>query len=365
MFNISVVVPVYNSEKFVEKAVRSVLEQTYEPIEVIVVNDGSSDYTTKILADLELEYSKVRILNQSNQGAAAARNRGIEQARGDWIAFMDADDISKPNRFEVQVNKIKSDKDLAVVGSRVEFIDASGAKTDETAPNTIHSLCLSWMLLFIDLVFQPTWLAKTSVLKEIGGYDEDFTVAHDFDLIAKINRAHKISVVDDVLVMMRKHDSRITSSKSELQIQNAMIISKREQKLILGTKYNEERSNRVMQSFSYYQKSLNKDTYYDASYLCSIMYKFINKNNFSMRDSEHVEQCVARKIWNDGRMLSRSLRYREAENMFGICKNNFGYSGVNESKMYILCIKLLGGVKTEKILQVIKDLHKRCVLGWE
>jgi len=109
---ISVIIPTFNSASFVADAVASALEQTYPPLEVIVIDDGSTDNTQEILAP---HWNVIRYVKQPNAGAAAARNRGLDIAKGDWVAFLDSDDVWLPEKLEKQAACIQAHCDSALV----------------------------------------------------------------------------------------------------------------------------------------------------------------------------------------------------------------------------------------------------------
>lgn len=123
---VSVVISIFNDEKYVESALNSVLEQTYENIELVVVNDGSQQATTDILRQFASTDERIRLIEQENHGLAYSLNKGIEMAKGYYIARMDSDDWSYPQRFQKQVEFLESNKDCVAVGSLAEIIDMEG-----------------------------------------------------------------------------------------------------------------------------------------------------------------------------------------------------------------------------------------------
>jgi len=123
---ISVVVPLYNKKEGILKALNSVFQQTFQPSEIIVINDGSTDGSEKLVEELNLP--KVRLINQQNSGVSAARNKGIEEAKGDWIAFLDADDMWKPDFLETIVLLHNSYSSATVLATAYELQDYFDAK---------------------------------------------------------------------------------------------------------------------------------------------------------------------------------------------------------------------------------------------
>lgn len=123
---VSVVIPVYNAESFIAGTIESVLSQTYKPIEVIAVNDGSTDSSLTILK----RYRNIKIINQANQGVSSARNTGIKESKGDFIAFIDADDLWDKTKISKQMDIFYSNPDLSIVTTNLTRIDKNGIAID-------------------------------------------------------------------------------------------------------------------------------------------------------------------------------------------------------------------------------------------
>jgi glycosyltransferase involved in cell wall biosynthesis len=135
---ISVVIPVYNGERTIFEAVNSVLAQTFRDFELIVIDDGSQDTTTEILA--AIHDSRLRVFSYTNAGVAASRNRGIELASGEFISFLDADDLWTPDKLELQLNALRNHPEAAVSYSWTDFIDETGKQVDYGIYPTVNGL---------------------------------------------------------------------------------------------------------------------------------------------------------------------------------------------------------------------------------
>ena len=120
---VSVIIPLYNQKQYIGRAIKSVLRQTYSPIEIIVVNDGSTDNPHEILISY---LDKIRIITQSNKGLAAARNAGFNIAKGKYIQFLDADDTILKNKIETQTNILENNNDLGLTACRTIWVDEEG-----------------------------------------------------------------------------------------------------------------------------------------------------------------------------------------------------------------------------------------------
>ncbi len=193
---ISVVIPVYNAKNSIKNAIESVLNQTYSgDIEVIVVNDGSTDGCDKIVEDLASKFDSIKLVNKKNGGVSSARNIGISTAVGEWIAFLDADDIWLPEKLEKQIVEIKKEK--------IDFIGCN--RNQEVYPffkkNNKRLFCLSAKdLLFKWYPHTSTALVKKSILLQAGLYDEKRTHAEDGDLFLRVIMFCDMWVLNEDLV---------------------------------------------------------------------------------------------------------------------------------------------------------------------
>ncbi len=157
---ISVVMPVYNGERFLEDAIESVLDQTLEDFELIIINDGSTDNTEKIIEEyMEKDYRIICIKNRVNKGFDNwynILNMGLKVARGEYIARMDADDICYPNRLEVQYNYLEKHKDIFLVGSSCDVIDKDGIEIDEIIKKPFPSILLKYRIAYSNSFIHPS-----------------------------------------------------------------------------------------------------------------------------------------------------------------------------------------------------------------
>ncbi len=152
----SVIIPAFNAAGYVSRAIESALQQTYPPLEILVIDDGSADNTAQVVAEYP---TPVRLLCQANGGPGAARNRGVREAQGNWLAFLDADDVWLPNKLERQAPYTAQ--------PAVGVVHAREAKAGEAAKATFNAL---WTCNTVQL---SSALVRRTAFEEIGGYDED------------------------------------------------------------------------------------------------------------------------------------------------------------------------------------------------
>jgi glycosyltransferase involved in cell wall biosynthesis len=201
---VSVIIPAYNGDRFIAEAVESALNQTYSDLEVIVIDDGSSDRTTQVLQPY---LKQIRYHYQTNQGVAAARNQGLQLAQGEWIAFLDQDDIWLPNKIELQVNCLKTQPQVGIVHSGWQIVDAQKRSLSNIEPwHKIPNLDpVSWVqqmpILLSAMLFRQNWLTQ------VGGFNSRFKQACDVDLLQRLMLIGcQTDWVRQVTVLYRQHE---------------------------------------------------------------------------------------------------------------------------------------------------------------
>ena len=215
---------IYNGEKYLKEAIDSILGQTYTNFEFIIVNDGSTDSSRDIISS----YKDKRILlidNEYNMGLIKSLNKGLNYARGKYLARMDADDISLPKRFEEQL-KIMRDFEVDVCGTGMQLINKEGKYIGRLGPTSIvYSDIPASILNNSTWLLHPTIMMKSSVLQKVGGYNPRAWHVEDSDLWARLLiEKNKLIVVPEKLVKYRKHDEQICERFSDIQTKNDRIV---------------------------------------------------------------------------------------------------------------------------------------------
>jgi hypothetical protein len=218
-------IPAFNREAYICTAINSLLAQEYTDFEVLVVDDGSTDRT----AELVERYKDPRVRlerNTCNRGIPATRNRGLELARGEYIALLDSDDYAYPRRFGRQVGFLDRHPDIAQVGSWCSLMNAEGnllhrVRRHPTAPAEVDA-----RLLFHCSLVNRTIMGRTALFQEYA-YDETFTRCQDYDLHARLAERHDMANMAEVLVCGREHEDRITRTTPGLGREKKMAIQRR------------------------------------------------------------------------------------------------------------------------------------------
>lgn len=199
---VSVLMSVYDGQRYLKEAVESILSQSFRDFEFIIVNDGSTDRTLEILEHYGQKDGRIRIINnETNIGLTRSLNKAIGLAQGDYIARMDADDISEPERLQKQVELLKSDGRIGCVGCDVFVIDEEGRMIKTVVlPKSRLSRRLRKRNCFVhgSLVF------PRRVLQEEAGYNERMLFVQDYELVLRISRQYDLAVVGSFLYRLRR-----------------------------------------------------------------------------------------------------------------------------------------------------------------
>ncbi|MHB9035611.1 MAG: glycosyltransferase family 2 protein [Armatimonadota bacterium] len=211
---VSVVMPVYNSAGFLEEAIESILAQSFGDFELIAVNDGSTDICESILERYQRQDARVRVLHQQNSGISAARNNGVKHARGKYIAVMDSDDISLPNRLEKQVALMESRPNVGLCGSRCCFFGDNGEYAGVLPPADPDTV--KCRLLFLPTLSNTSLMMRRELIVQEGlFYDESLAAAEDYDLSARFSHHCEITNLPDILMRIRVHAGSTTRRRAD------------------------------------------------------------------------------------------------------------------------------------------------------
>jgi len=205
---ISVVMPVYNGEKYLKEAIESILNQTYKDFELLIVYDESTDDTLSIIQGFQEQDVRVDLINGDKEGISGALNKGIEKARGKYIARLDADDVSLPTRFETQIDHMKS-LGLDICGGHSLLIDSDGKINGIGVVPRSHDLCGLSMMFMVPFAHSSVMILKgfltDSSLKYEGKYE-------DFDMwIRMFSAGAKFGNVDDIVIRYRVLDESLST----------------------------------------------------------------------------------------------------------------------------------------------------------
>jgi glycosyltransferase involved in cell wall biosynthesis len=221
MPHVSVIIPAYNAENYIVDTVNSALSQTFGDLEVIVVDDGSKDGTVAALAQFG---NRIRVHQQPNGGVAKARNTGVGLATGDWIAFLDADDLWLPHKLESQLHGSDAPMtftDRFNIGSRGDLPELQSLVTPMKGGD-----------IFVDLMREGNFITNTSVVmrkalfEKMGGFYTGLNGTEDWDLWIRIAEHHQIGFIPEPLVRYRFHAAGISRNFTKMGRERTMVITR-------------------------------------------------------------------------------------------------------------------------------------------
>lgn len=201
---VSVLMPVHNGGRFVRLAVKSILKQTYSDFELLIVDDGSDDETPDVLAQLAKQDSRICVLrNPKKMGLGWTLNLGVQAARGEWVARMDADDVSHPERLGRQLAAVQDDPSIDVIGTQAVDIDADGKPVGLRSVPLTHE-AIRAVLPWANPMIHPSVLFRRRAVISVGSYDPNLTNVEDYDLWFRcVAGGLKLANLPDVLLGYR------------------------------------------------------------------------------------------------------------------------------------------------------------------
>jgi glycosyltransferase involved in cell wall biosynthesis len=223
---VSVVMSVYNGERFLRMAIDSVLAQTFRDWELIVIDDASTDSTPEILA--EYRDPRIQVLrNETNRKQAVCSNRGIAAASGRYIARFDADDVSLPDRLGKQVAYLEAHPDVALVASAAHFIDEAGSRVDFRAGG-LGCCAVNFLFTWYCPVIHSSVVFRTEAARPPNGYDDNprYCFSEDYEFMSRIAFHGKVHVLAEPLVEYRIHPSSVSAKNLEDQLFQSDIIAR-------------------------------------------------------------------------------------------------------------------------------------------
>lgn len=225
MPKISVVVPAYNAMTYLPETLENVLQQTWQDFEVIVVNDGSSDETPQWVA--QLTDPRVKLISQENQGLSGARNTGITHAQGEYVAFLDADDLWEPSKLQKQLQVVEKNPNIGLVYTWVVLIDSQGRKTGRTFQDQAQGQV--WTTLIQENIVRcgSVALVRRECFETCGLFDKNLrSFVEDWDMWLRIASKYQFAVVPEGLVYYRQHANSASRNWESMEISYKIVIEK-------------------------------------------------------------------------------------------------------------------------------------------
>lgn len=226
---VSVVIPAYNAEAYIAEAIESVLNQTYPNFELIIIDDKSPDQTLMIAKSYESKDSRVKVIeNEKNVGVGGNRNRGIAEAGGEYICWLDSDDISLPDRVEKQVEYLENHPAVGVVGGFITFFDENGVKaTRRYAENDKE---LRAKVFRYNPVAQPASMVRKKCYEIVGLFNPELRVDEDLEMLFRIGEKFEFANLQQVVLKYRQSDTSLTAANLRKMELGALSLRKKYKK---------------------------------------------------------------------------------------------------------------------------------------
>jgi len=291
---ITVVMPVYNSDEYLDEAINSILRQTYKNFEFIIICDEPSDMARNILEKYRQTDSRIRVIYQERMGIIFSRNLGCSLANGEFIAVMDADDISLPDRFETLLSFMRNNEDIGIVGSNAFNINKEGKIIGSTRLPASPKV-IGWHLFFGNCIYHATTLIRVDVLKKLNYYKQmPHGFPEDYDLWTRAFFTTKITNIPEILLKYRFHDHNNSIGVNSEIIQNSFTIQNIMHEKFMGsgflnflTMIHESNNSDILKFNSNYNKE-------QVKYLEELFSKFVETINPSYSETLQIKSYLSK-----------------------------------------------------------------------
>lgn len=218
---VSVLLPVYNAERYLAQAIDSILAQTFTDFELLITDDGSTDRSAEILQTYAAQDPRIRLLTRENKGLIYTLNEMLERTEADFLARMDADDIATPDRLALQVRFLQQHPNVVCVGGAFDLIDPQG-RTVQWIPMPEHNDEIQQMLLIgRTIINHPCAMIRRSALLQIGGYDPEMKTVEDLDMLLRLGEIGELANLPEVVLKYRFHTDSVSAQNIVFQSQMA------------------------------------------------------------------------------------------------------------------------------------------------
>jgi glycosyltransferase involved in cell wall biosynthesis len=227
MSKLTVIMPVYNAQKFLAEALNSILNQTYSDFILFVIDDGSTDASAEIIEYYKKLDSRIVSFSQNNKGLIKTLNQYFEAVETPYIARMDADDISLPQRFERQIAFLEKHKEIGIVGTGLKYMNETLTKTLEEANFPDSHAKILWKMLYTTGVPHAPVMLRKEIFSKVGGYSEHAKYIEDYDFFHRAKQLTQFANIQETLYVYRKNEQSVSHKFSSEQADNHYKLSKK------------------------------------------------------------------------------------------------------------------------------------------
>ena len=308
---VTVFIPVYNCEKYIKQSLESIINQTYRNIEILVINDGSTDNTFKKIS--EFNDDRIRILNNDkNRGIPYTRSRGLIEAKGKYLAIMDADDESDLERIEKQVNYLEANKNIYAVGS---YYKTFGKKYNRIFKCETNIDKLKMGLIFNNQIGNPTAMVNLDKLKENNiKYNPEYFVARDYDIWVQISKVGELSIIPEILLKYRVGHENITKiTQNSKQIERKKVIDSIHNDILDFYGFNLSEEDKILFNDLFDDNPLNKlDTNNIVKYNDLLNKILKNNRKYNIFNEEYLIEVLNKNLF---RRINSSINNIKEKNI--------------------------------------------------
>ncbi len=302
---ISVIIPVYNGEKYLQETLESIFHQTFSDFELLVIDDASSDGSLKLVKEFALKDPRVKMfVNDQNMGISFSTNFGIDHAQGEFIALTDQDDISLPTRFEDQIQFLETHPEIDVLGTQVTLINDQNEKQGDESPLPLTPGLIRWGLIFGCMLSNSSVMFRRKVFDESEFRFGNFKAAQDYDLFTRLSLNCQMANLPKILLNSRRHADNLSRTSADLQRQETYEIVRFHVKTII----NEELTDYIISGilFAKHQKITSEIASIKiAQRVSRILSRLVNSTStwkITKEDRRQIKQNAAsrlRRIWKE------------------------------------------------------------------
>jgi len=218
---ISVLMPVYNGDRYLAEAIESILAQTFRDFELLLIDDGSTDRSPQILRQYAAQDPRIRLISRENRGLIATLNEMLERAQGEFLARMDADDVALGDRFATQIAFLQQNPDYVCVGGAYTLIDAKGRTVLHLEMPETNDEIQQAILSGRTIINHPCAMIRRQALQAIGGYDAAMVTVEDLDMLLRLGEVGKLANMRQTVLKYRFHRESVSAKRSDFQHQMA------------------------------------------------------------------------------------------------------------------------------------------------
>ncbi len=225
---VSIIMPVYNGEEYLAAAIDSILAQTYSNFELVVVDDGSEDGSAEVVRAHALRDGRIRFFQlEQNRGEAAARGHGVSKADGEFVTFLDSDDLSLPERLQKQVEFLQAKPEFGGVGTHAKVVDADLKPLYDRRPPAHHALILFEQFIGGDPFVHASIMLRRELFKIAGNYDTSLRYGADGDLLTRLMGRARFSNIPECLYICRRHGRQLTAELGDRRRHDMLLVRAR------------------------------------------------------------------------------------------------------------------------------------------